>query len=270
MLLHRFFIQDSDLLPVEAFIPNTGIEIYEVIRVMNGVPLFLGDHLKRFSHSAWLLHLEIPLGEDIVKSLIERLIRKNGVTEGNIRFSWCFRPSGRFHAYFIPHHYPAGRDYCDGVACGLLRAERPDPGIKAVQAGLRELADQIIREQGFYEVFLVNHSGMITEGSRSNVFFIRENRLITAPGEEILPGITRRKVLELASLRGIEVEYRAPLESGLDQMEAAFISGTSPKVLPVRSIEQLSYHPAHPVTDLLMQDYNRLLEQEIANYPAGA
>ena len=269
MLIHRFFIQDSQLLPVEAFTPSTGIEIYEVIRIMNGVPLFLRDHLQRFSHSAWLLHLEIPLGDNEVKSLIERLIRENGVTEGNIRFSWCFRPSGRFRAYFIPHHYPGERDYRDGVNCGLLNAERLDPGIKAVQAGLRELSDQIIREKGFFEVFLVNRNGMITEGSRSNVFFIRDNRLVTAPGEEVLPGITRKKVLELAAIRGIEVEFRAPLESGLDRMEAVFISGTSPKVLPVRSIEGFSFTPGHPVTDILMQDYNHLLEKEIAAYHPG-
>lgn len=269
MLLHRFFVQDSELLPVEAFTPNTGIEIYEVIRVMNGVPLFLGDHLKRFSHSAWMLHLGIPLGEDEVKSLIEKLIHENGVVEGNIRFSWCFRPAGRFHAYFIPHHYPGERDYLCGVACGLLRAERLDPGVKAVQAGLRDMADLIIREKGYYEVFLVNRNGMITEGSRSNVFFIRDNRLITAPDEEVLPGITRKKVLGLASLKGMEVEFRAPLESELAKMEAAFISGTSPKVLPVRAIDECPFPPGHPVAVSLMQDYNLLLEQEIANYHSG-
>ena len=267
--MHRFFVQDSDLLPVEAFTPNTGIEIYEVIRVMNGVPLFFRDHLKRFSHSAWLLHLEIPMGEDKVKCLIERLIRENGVLDGNIRFSWCFRPSGRFQACFIPHHYPGEQDYHGGVYCGLLRAERLDPGIKAVQAGLRVLADEIIREKGYYEVFLVNRNGMITEGSRSNVFFIRDNRLVTAPGEEVLPGITRKKVLELASLRGIEVEFRASPESELFQMEGAFISGTSPKVLPVRSVDEWSFPSGHPVTTLLMQDYNRLLEQEMEKYHAG-
>ena len=61
MPIHSFFILDDQILPVEAYTANFGIEIYEVIRVIERVPLFIEDHLQRFNHSAWLLHLEIPL-----------------------------------------------------------------------------------------------------------------------------------------------------------------------------------------------------------------
>ncbi|HAX96835.1 MAG TPA: aminotransferase class IV [Prolixibacteraceae bacterium] len=260
MPIHSFFIQDDLILPVDAYTPNFGIEIYEVIRVINGVPLFIDDHLQRFTHSAWLLHLEIPLTGHEVSERLKSLIQANRIETGNIRFSWCFRPCGRFQAYFIPHHYPDAELVTKGVSCGLLHAERYDPNVKAVQANLREMADKLIREEGWYEVILVKEGGLITEGSRSNLFFVKGNELITAPDEDILPGITRKKVIEIAGRKGIAVTYRMVNESELPSMQAVFITGTSPKVLPILSIGKLEFKPALPVVRELVDAYDQEIE----------
>lgn len=256
MLMQKFFIEDGELLPVEEFQANTGIEIYEVIRVMEGVPLFLEDHLKRFFHSAWLLHLQIPLTEQEIRERLEKLITSNIVREGNIRFSYCFRPYGRFQAYFIPHFYPGPSMVGSGVACELLNARRSDPNVKAVQAGLRILTDQMISETGSYEVLLVDDRGRITEGSRSNVFFVRGEKLITAPDEDILPGITRKKVLELARELFIPVVFEALPEEDLLKVDAVFLTGTSPKVLPVKKIGEIPLKVVNPVVLRIIEGYD--------------
>ena len=110
MLLHRYFIQNGRVKETNAFRPHAGIEIYEVVRVMKKVPLFLEDHVKRFLHSAWLCHLEISLDEESISTMLRKLIAVNGVEEGNIRFSWYFRPAGTFQAWsfsFRPEAWPA-------------------------------------------------------------------------------------------------------------------------------------------------------------------
>jgi branched-chain amino acid aminotransferase len=132
MLMHRYFIQNGKVTETNAFHPQTGLEIYEVVRVMKKVPLFLEDHLKRFFHSAWLCHLEIPLDAESIAAMLQTLISVNGAEEGNIRFSWCFRGSGIFQAYFISHFYPDEPMVREGVSCGILHAERSDPNAKVV------------------------------------------------------------------------------------------------------------------------------------------
>lgn len=265
MLLHKFFIQDGKLLPVMQFEENTGIEIYEVVRVINGVPLFLEDHLSRFRHSAWMLHLEIPLTDVEIREWIERLVGANEISEGNIRFSYCFRPCGRFQACFIPHSYPDKEMYENGVACGLLYALREDPNVKAVQRGLRARANALISEGEYYEVLLVNDVGRITEGSRSNLFIVKGGVLYTAPDSEVLPGITRIKVIGLAEEMGVELVYESPSLDDLEHADAVFLTGTSPKVLPVSRIGVKRIHPDHPLVKELIRKYEILLNLEGLN-----
>ncbi len=98
------------------------------------------------------------------------LIISNEIIEGNIRFSYCFRLCGRFQSFFIPHLYPTAEMVASRVNCGLYQALRQDPNVKAVQAGIRQGADKLMTENGWYDVLLVNECGRISEGSRSNVF----------------------------------------------------------------------------------------------------
>lgn len=265
MLLHRYFIQDNSVLEIKDFQLNAGIEIYEVIRILEGVPLFLEDHLKRFYHSAWLCHLEIPVEGHEIRAMLRKLVEINGIKEGNVRFSWCFGPGGFFQAYFIPCHYPDIQMVKKGVYCGLLQAERNDPNAKVVQVTLRDAADQMIRENGFYEVLLVNQRGAITEGSRSNVFFLKKGVFFTSPEEDILPGITRQKVLELISGLGMKVIYKTTLINELTQVESSFLTGTSPKVLPVRRIGDISLTVGQPELNELVMAYNEMIGDYIKN-----
>ncbi len=263
MLLHRFFIENGEILVTSAFKPGPGIEIYEVIRVIRGVPLFTNDHLKRFYHSAWLCHLEIPVDEDTIQCCLKTLIRSNGVEEGNIRFSFCFRPAGKFQAYFIPHFYPGAEMLENGVDCDLLRAERTDPNAKVVQTNLRDKANRMISGMNLYEVLLLNTRDEFTEGSRSNLFFLKKGILVTSPSEEVLPGITRQKVLQWLGSSGKTVEFRnLPLEE-LQGTEGAFLTGTSPKVLPIRRIGDVYYPEISPAVREIMAAYDRMIEAEI-------
>ncbi len=265
MLLHRFFIKDTSVTGVEEFKPNTGIEVYEVVRVAAGIPLFVEDHLKRFYHSAWLLHLEIPYSPEQIGLLLKELIKVNQVREGNIRFSWCFKPTGRFHAYFIPHFYPGEEMISKGVSCGLCLAERQDPNAKVVQTNLRGKANRMMEEEGYYEVLLVNRDGRITEGSRSNVFFVQDGIFVTAPAEEVLPGITRQKVIELLAGSGYALKELSLSSAELPHVQAAFLTGTSPKILPIRSIGDLTLPVDHPGVAYLQSEYNKLIDRYLAD-----
>ena len=106
--------------------------------------------------------------------------------------------------FFIPYLYPAPDMYRVGVEILSLNEVRNQPNAKITNLSLRTLADKIISDKNVYEVLLVNQEGFITEGSRSNIFFIKDKVVFTPPTSIVLPGITREKVLEICNNLGIE------------------------------------------------------------------
>lgn len=258
--VHKYFLLNGELKSVKLFVPgeNEG-GIYEVVRVMNGIPLFLEDHLERFYHSAELAGKSIKYTDFQIKQFLVNLIEKNKVSIGNILISCKIN----LEAVFIPHNYPTEIMYTEGVNCGILKAERENPNAKVLHTNVRFRADQLIEEKKFYEVLLVDHLGKITEGSRSNVFFVAENELVTSPANKVLLGITRQKTLLLAQDLNIKVVEREVNFSELKSFNAAFLTGTSPKILPVVKIDAFKFDPKNEVVKQLTQLYDRLIEEYI-------
>lgn len=254
--LHRYFIINGELKPARDFM---GFEkaggIYEVLRVVKGVPLFLEDHLERFFISASIAQKKIPFSREQISGFLDQLIRENRVEKGNILLA-C---KNNLKAFFIPHKYPEKEWYNTGVPCGILKAEREKPNAKVFQTPVRQLADELMEQHGFYEVLLVDHFNRITEGSRSNVFFVTNEGLVTPPGNEVLLGITRQKTILLAQNAGIAVSEHDVFMDDLPRFQAAFITGTSPKILPVSQIGELKFNPQNHVVQLLREKFDELI-----------
>ncbi len=258
--IHTYFVFDDEIKPVSQFVPaeNKG-GIYEVLRVINGVPLFLEDHLKRFFYSAQLAGKIIRFSESQIRSFLHELIVRNHIAEGNVLISCKIH----LKAFFISHKYPTPEMYHKGVNCGILKAERDNPNAKVFQTTVRQQADQLLAENSFYEVLLVDHNGFVTEGSRSNVFFVAGDKIFTAPGNQVLLGITRQKAIETARNLQTEVIEKQIHFTEIGQFDAAFITGTSPKILPIRQIDNGTFNAKNEKVGRLMQGYNQLIEEYI-------
>jgi len=166
--------------------------VYEVIRVIDGIPLFLEDHFSRLERSMKIQDLMFQMDLQEFKQNIAVLVRQNQRMEGNVKFVYSVdEKNNRWAFSFIPHSYPSLDDYQLGVPTDLLFAERQNPNAKVIQAGIRGEATQMISDRKLYEVLLVNRDGKITEGSRSNVFFVKSDVFYTAPTSMILEGVTR-------------------------------------------------------------------------------
>jgi branched-chain amino acid aminotransferase len=261
--LHSWYVHNDGLRPNIEFKPprKTG-GVYEVIRVAEGVPLFLEEHLERFFNSARLAGTVIRFSVDEISGQLTQLIRRNEVAEGNILLL-CKR---NLKAFFIQHKYPESRWYISGVPCGLLKAERNNPNAKVFQTNVRQMADDLMQSEGWYEVLLVDHSENITEGSRSNVFFVSGDKLLTPPGFEVLIGITRQRTIQLAKDAGIPVAEEDIALKDIPAMQAAFITGTSPKILPVSQVGTCSFDPMNPVVQALRIAYDQLIDNYIASH----
>lgn len=239
------------------------IQLYEVIRIIDGIPVFLEDHLDRLYHSAQLTGTEQLPDADSLSAMIKNLINTQRRETGNIKLSFSFtspESEPQCELNFIPHHYPAMEEYTRGVKVGLLNADRPVPHAKIQNSDLRERADKSISKNTLFEVLLVDTNGNVTEGSRSNVFFIKKETLYSAPVKNILRGITWMKIMQICEIEGIRVIESAIPADTLDQYEAAFLTGTSPKVLPISSIDKIGFKTDLPLLIKLQELYNQLIE----------
>lgn len=240
------------------------IQLYEVIRITEGIPVFLEDHLDRLDHSAQLTGVDHLPDFKSLAEMIQNFVSGQKKDDGNIKLSFsfnslCSAPGCELN--YIPHYYPTPEEYTYGVKVGLLHADRPVPHAKVQNSGIRDRANQAISDNSLFEVLLINSEGNITEGSRSNVFFIKNDTLYSSPVEHILQGITRIKVLQLCRDAGITViESAIPLNT-LDKFEAAFLTGTSPKVLPISSIDKIVYKADLPLMIRLQHLYDQLVEK---------
>lgn len=269
--LGQYFFHNGQLKDYESFddsFLSSSHYIYEVFRVIEGVPLFLEDHLERLVETCRLAKHCTAFDPLEMQQQVQALIARNRMETGNIKIVMRNTPEGlpEQMVYITQHQYPAPHQYEEGVALSLFKAERHNPNAKVMDVKLRNAANFMKQQKDVYETLLVNAEGCITEGSRSNVFFIRDGKVITPPLEEVLPGITRKYVMEVCRSLGLELrEEKVPARS-LVVMEALFISGTSRKVLPVKRVDELDFDSHHPLVQKIRQAFEQTVEEYISNH----
>lgn len=266
--IHQFFSLNGEIKPNTDFIAseNEG-GIYEVLRVIDGIPVFLEEHLGRFYHSARLAGKTVRFNAQSIRNILKELIAVNQMKTGNVLISCKIN----LKAFFVPHVYPTADQYKSGVECGLLFAERMNPNAKVFQTQVRMLANKMMAEKGVYEVLLVDHEQRITEGSRSNVFFICGESIVTPSADKVLLGITRQKTISCAEELNYRVVERDVALNEIGDFDAIFVTGTSPKLLPVNKIADHQFSVHDEKLRKLMQLYDEkirlYLEQEKKKSP---
>ncbi|MDE5420508.1 aminotransferase class IV [Labilibaculum sp. DW002] len=257
------FLKNEKLKPSKEFKDEfllRGSALYEVIRVVSGKPVFLKDHFQRLSNSAIQIKEQIWYTFNQIEDQIEKLIQINDVQNGNIKL--VFHIDGldkNFFVYFIKHYYPKPEQYLNGVRTIVHHAERPLPNAKVYNHSLRSKTNDIIRDAEIFEVLLLNSVGNLTEGSRSNLFFIKNNELHTAYDSEVLNGIVRSKVLEIAERLNIPIRKSHLKYDDLAKYDAAFLTGTSLMILPIKKINSISFSPSHEIINSLSEGFNKLI-----------
>lgn len=248
--------------------------VYEVIRLIDGVPLFFEDHYERMTHSFAVAEGKPASGPTNRNSLISskglrkqinQLIEANNKRNCNVKFI-AFTGDSQYNTvgYISKNSYPTAEMVSCGVPTKLYWIERENPNIKLVDLDYKEKINRIKSENGVYELLLVDRNRNLREGSVSNLFFVKDNVVYTAPAEKVLKGITRKYIMETCIDSGYPVKEEFTTVDELDEVEGVFISGTSPKVLPICSIGDREYSSAqHPVIVKIRDTYDRLLQEYI-------
>ena len=253
-----------------------GDGVYEVFRVYHGKMFLDRPHFDRLKESL----AQLRIGADVAR--LEQRVRDtlahSGVREGQVYLQVSRGEAPRSHPFpqppvapneliFVREYdsdpYAASREA--GIRVLLVpdvRWKRCD--IKSLNLLGNVLASQAATEAGCGEAIMATDDGSITEGSHSTVFGVRDGVLLTAPLDaNILPGITRKLVLELASRCGMRVEEHAFTVTSLNSLDELFVTSTIAEVLPVIGIEGHPWRPREPgpVTRQLQVAYREYVVQ---------
>ena len=233
---------------------------YEVIRIIDGVPLFMEDHYERLCNSLHLAELDMQLPFKLLQKQIQALLRENKRITCNLKI-WVTSYEGLIH-YFIninKHFYPPADYYDNGIRTVSHSYMRRDPNIKYVAQDYRKEIADIMEKQQAFEVLLLNQADVFTEGSRTNLFFVVGDLVYTAPEQMVLKGITRKYTFQAIWRAGAEIVEKPVGRDLLYQVEGVFITGTSIRVLPVAQIDTQSFESAkNPIIIKIGKEFNKI------------
>ena len=233
--------------------------------------LFRTDkHIKRLSQSARLLLTEIS--EEYIFNALKTVLKNNKPTKPIYIRPFVYTSdlgiAPRLHNIetdFFIYCIELG-DYLspDGVSCRMSSWTRQEDRSLPLRGKISgayitsSLAKTEASLSGFDEALLLNSSGKVSEASGMNLFIVRNGELIT-PGvdQDILEGITRASVIELAKSFGINVIERPVDKTELLIADEVFLTGTAAKITPVKQIESTNINNDRPIMKKLK---NKLIE----------
>lgn len=215
-----------------------GYGLFDYFRTYNGQPFRWDDYWQRFENSARVLHLDIPVSKTEAADIVAQLYRQSDQAEVAFRFVLTggyaadsvtvTAPNLLIRCEQLPSDNPAGR--LAGIKVLPYEYVRDLPMLKSTNYVHMVMMAQEMKRQGAADL-LFHKEGEISELTRSNVFIIKDNRLIT-PDRNVLFGITRQTVLELAEA-DFEVEVRPVLFDEVLHADEAFTTSTTKWVMPI-------------------------------------
>jgi branched-chain amino acid aminotransferase len=250
---------DRATVPILSHSFGRGSAIFEVLNIVPTVkgPAFFGlrEHIDRFFDSADLVYMRLPLSRDELFEACLKTARENGTKRGGCKF-FAYYPAIEFTA--VPQNPQVDvAIFCvDFDAFGINQAELSKPVSVGVSKYRKLHPDTMpvhakvvgnyvnsylslaeARTRGFDDVILIDTFGKIAEGATSSAFFVKEGRLLVPPLDNVLRGITRVAVIEIAKELGTAVEVRAIDPRELDEIDEAFFTVSLQHIMPMKSIE---------------------------------
>ena len=231
-----------------------GSSIFEGLRAYKtdrGTAIFrLKEHMDRFHYSAQAIQMKLPYSSDELSAITVELLKRNNIEA-------CYiRPHAAF-GYGVMGLNPSTATVDVTIACWPWGAYLPissanikvskyiriHPSSTVADAKIGGhyvnsiLAVQEVQGTHYHEALFLDYEGNIAEGPGANFFIIKDRKLYTPPAGNILPGITRASVIEIARDQGLTVTEKKLTVDEAQDADEAFFTGTAAEMTPIGSIE---------------------------------
>lgn len=254
-----------------------GDGVYEVIRIYNRQPFYLSAHLERLERSAAAIRIKLPYTKKELESEIGELVGKSSYADGYIYMQLTRGSAKRDHlfpadveptlAMYVRDLPPLpDLEKVKPAACITVPDERwLNCYIKTTNLLPNLLARQKAHESAAIEALFYRPGGLLTEGTRSNLFAVLDGVVHTHPSTNlILPGITREIVIGLIQKLAIPFKEEAFKVDDIGRASEVWITSTTLEVQPIHSVDGTALDNTCPgETSLqLMKEFRNLVTEE--------
>lgn len=261
-----FVSSDHALVNITDLAVQRGYGIFDFFKTIDGRPVFLEDHLDRFFRSAVLMRLEMKQSRDEIRNKIHQLIEKNAISDSGIKIilTGGFSPDGfniaEPNLIITQAEFQIPRTMSEkGVAIVTHEYQRQFSNAKTLDYLQAIWLQPVLKEKKADDV-LYHSNGLIRECPRANFFIVTKENEVLTPESDMLKGVSRKHILEIAS--GMyKTEAREVSLEELRNAKEAFITSTTKNILPVVQVDGRTLGSGSPgeVTRALANEYNRII-----------
>lgn len=247
----RFIELDEPVLSIEERGLQFGDGIYEMLRIYDGHPYALTEHIERLSASAEAILLELPVSKKELGDLVYDGITRSGIRQGTVYVQITRGSSPRNHLFpqdVAANLYLIWKEGVpdltqmrqQGITTRIFEDERwSNCYIKSLCLLPNVLAKEKAHRQGAYEALFVR-DGKLKEGSSTNVFIVKDGIFFTPVADRsILNGITRQKMMELLRAHGVRIEERDISIAALRDADEVLVTSSIQEALPVVQVDEM-------------------------------
>jgi branched-chain amino acid aminotransferase len=261
-----------------------GDGLFETMRAYSGEVFRLGDHLDRLFRSAKEIGISIPYSQKELKSIVNKLIKINMISQGYIRatiskgvsdFGLISKPKSSPTLVIVARVFKpySPSEYRKGWRAIVVETRQnqasPLSRLKSLNFLNNILARREAELKGADEGIFLNTLGEVCEASTSNIFLVKKGVVITPPEESgLLPGITRKVVLELTSSLGVEAWEKKVFLDDLMVADESFLTNSLIEIMPVVEIDGRALGNGKPgkVTQRIHKAYQELVNRETGKH----
>ena len=259
-----------------------GDGVWEGIRLHKSKLVFIEDHLDRLYASADGISLHIPYSKQEIIHEISKVLDKNEMDD-NIHIRLVVSRGDKITPYqnpnanvgpvnlvIIPEYKKTDPNtYINGINIGRVPNVRPNDSILSPHYNTLSKLNCILasieaNKLGYDEGIMNDMNGNISTCNSTNLFFIKNDRVLTSTGEYCLNGITRGKAILVCNQNNIPCSETDFIFEDIKNCNEAFVTGTFAGIIPVSQLEGRKLESTN--SDSLVNKIRMLYNQEIQNY----
>ena len=261
-----------------------GDGIWEGIRLHHSKLMFINEHLERLFNSAKGISLEVPLSKKEIIMEIEKVLSKNNMKD-DVHIRLIISRGDKITPYqnpnanvgpinfvIIPEHKKTDpKTYIDGIVIGRVPIIRPSKNILSTHYNTLSKLNCILasieaNKLGFDEGIMNDPNGNISTCNSTNLFFIKNQQVLTSNGEYCLNGITRSKAIEICNSNNIPCLEKNFTYDDIKDCDEAFVTGTFAGIIPVSRIEQRDLRSTNSdsIVNKIRLFYNNHIQKNIS------